>query len=67
MPRRPPGVVAIVDDILGYGKTREEYDQNLCNVIKRSLEKGIRFNEDKLVVGVQQVDFVSKGNRFDVY
>ncbi|MCG7879449.1 MAG: RNase H-like domain-containing protein, partial [Candidatus Thiodiazotropha endolucinida] len=52
-----PGVVAIVDDILVYGRTREEHDQNLCNVIKRSLEKGIRFNEDKLVVGVQQVEY----------
>ena len=48
-----PGVVAIVDDILVYGRTREEHDQNLCNVIKRSLEKGIRCNEDKLIVGVQ--------------
>ena len=52
-----PGVVAIVDDILVYGRTREGDDQNLCNVIKRSLEKGIRFNEDKLVVGVQQVEY----------
>ena len=52
-----PGVVAIVDDILVYERTREEHDQNLCNVIKRSLEKGIRFNEDKLVVGVQQVEY----------
>ena len=51
------GVVAIVDDTLVYGRTREEHDQNLCNVIKRSLEKGIRFNEDKLVVGVQQVEY----------
>ena len=43
-----PGVVAIIDDILIYGRTREEHDQNLCNVIKCSLENGIRFNEDSV-------------------
>ena len=34
-----PGIVAIVDGILVYGRTREEHDQNLCSVIKLSLEK----------------------------
>ena len=31
------GVIAIVDDILVYGHTREEHDQNLRNVIERAL------------------------------
>ena len=52
-----PGVVAIIDNILAYGKTCEENDQNLCKIIKCSLEKGIRFIEDTLVVGVQQVKY----------
>ena len=51
------GVIAIVDDILVYGHTREEHDQNLRNVIERALAKGIRFNEDKLVVGVSEVEY----------
>ncbi|MEW8487445.1 MAG: reverse transcriptase family protein, partial [Candidatus Thiodiazotropha sp.] len=34
-----PGVVAIVDDILCYGKTREEHDSNLKAALDRALEK----------------------------
>ena len=40
-----------------YGYTREKHDQNLCNVIERALAKGIRFNEDQLVVGVSEVEY----------
>ena len=52
-----PGVKATVDDILVYGHTREKHDLNLCNVIERALAKGIRFNEDQLVVGVSEVEY----------
>ncbi|MCG7876694.1 MAG: RNase H-like domain-containing protein [Candidatus Thiodiazotropha endolucinida] len=51
------GVAAIVDDILVYGRTREEHDQRLRKVMERALEKGIRFNEDKLVVGVSEIEY----------
>jgi len=36
-----PGVVAIVDDILVYGKTKEEHDHNLRRMLERSREKGV--------------------------
>lgn len=52
-----PGIVAIVDDILVYGRTRQEHDKNLRSVLERSIEKGIRLNEDKLEVGVTQVPY----------
>jgi len=42
------GVVAIVDDILVYGHTREEHDQNLRSVLNRSKEKGVRLNKETL-------------------
>ena len=35
-----PRVVAIVDDILVYGKTREEHNSNLKLVLQRALAKG---------------------------
>ena len=52
-----PEVIAIVDDKLVYGHSRQEHDQNLQNVFERALSKGIRFNEDKLVVGVSEVEY----------
>ena len=51
------GMVALVDDILVYGKSREEHDKNLKAVLERSRQKGIKLNSDKLVVGVSEVDY----------
>ena len=52
-----PGVTAIVDDILIYGRTREEHDRNLQSVLDRAREKGIRFNPEKCTIGVNEVPF----------
>ena len=52
---RLTGVVAIVGDILVYGKTTEEHDNNLRAVLKRAIEKGIRINEEKLEVGATEI------------
>ena len=52
-----PGVTAIVDDILIYGRTREEHDRNLRSVLDRAREKGIRFNPEKCTIGVNEVPF----------
>ena len=51
------GVVALVDDILVYGQTREEHDRILRSVLTRSQEKGIKLNKDKLEVGVTRVKY----------
>lgn len=51
------GVVAIVDDILVFGSSRAEHDQNLRSVLARARDKGIRFNEDKLEVGVTELSY----------
>ena len=50
-------MTAIVDDILIYGRTREEHDCNLRSVLDRAQEKGIRFNPEKCTIGVNQVPF----------
>ena len=52
-----PGIQAVVDDILVFGKTKSEYDQNLRNAMNRAREKDVRFNPEKCVVGVTEVPF----------
>jgi hypothetical protein len=46
-----PGLVAIVDDVLIYGKTKAEHDANLRAALERCREKGIKLNSEKLAVG----------------
>lgn len=51
------GVVALVDDLLVFGQTREEHDRNLRKVLIRSKERGVKLNKDKLEVGVTNVKY----------
>ncbi|MEW8546431.1 MAG: RNase H-like domain-containing protein, partial [Candidatus Thiodiazotropha sp.] len=51
------GVTAIVDDILIYGRTRQEHDANLRKVLERAQSTGIRFNPDKCTIGVNEIPF----------
>ncbi|XP_021361397.1 uncharacterized protein K02A2.6-like [Mizuhopecten yessoensis] len=51
------GAVALVDDVLVYGKTRSEHDKNLREALLRSRERGIKLNKDKLEVGLTCVKY----------
>lgn len=51
------GIVAIVDDILVFGHTQEEHDNNLRAILERAREKGVKLNEDKLEVGVFKLEY----------
>ncbi|XP_033763408.1 uncharacterized protein K02A2.6-like [Pecten maximus] len=51
------GTVALVDDVLVYGKTRSEHDKNLHEAFVRSRERGIKLNRDKLEVGLTRVKY----------
>ena len=51
------GVVAIVDDVLVYGKTRAEHDNNLKAALQHTREMGIKLNDEKLDVGQSQVEY----------
>ena len=55
------GVTSIVDDVLVYGRTKQEHDQNLRQVLERARNKGVRFNPDKMKIGVTEEPFF--GNR----
>ena len=52
-----PGVVAIVDDILVYGNTPQEHNENLIRVLDRCRSAGIKLNKDKMQVWVQEVEY----------
>lgn len=51
------GVAAIVDDILVFGKTAEEHDENLRKVLQRTREKGIKLNAEKVEIGMSEIHY----------
>ncbi|KAL0161181.1 hypothetical protein M9458_044906, partial [Cirrhinus mrigala] len=51
------GVAAIVDDILVYGRDKEEHDTNLRAMLQRTRERGLKLNPDKCRVGIQEVSY----------
>ena len=51
------GVEAIVDDILVYGKTSQEHNENLNRVLSKCRSSSNKLNKDKLVVGVQEEEY----------
>ena len=53
-----PGFICIADDIVIYGKTSEEHNENLRKFLERCLETGIKLNKDKLDVRLNEVTFM---------
>lgn len=49
-----PGAKCILDDVIVYGKTKQENDRNLHRVLDKFLKVGLRLN-DKCVFNVQTV------------
>ena len=58
------GVACIADDILIYGigdtldEARQDHDKNLSLLLERCRQKSVKLNRDKVVLRVQQVDFM---------
>ena len=52
-----PGVVAIADNIVVFGKTEAEHDEHLDNVMKLTQEVGLCLNPDKCVVHSHRIKF----------
>ena len=52
-----PGVIGIHDDVVIYGKTREEHDANLVNFLNVCQEEGLVLNGKKLELQKEQVTF----------
>ncbi|XP_037515404.1 uncharacterized protein LOC119391827 [Rhipicephalus sanguineus] len=48
----------MIDDILVFGRTRQEHDARLSQVLSRLAKAGITLNEDKCRFGVSEVSFL---------
>ncbi|PIK52013.1 hypothetical protein BSL78_11086 [Apostichopus japonicus] len=56
------GAVCIADDIVIFGRTSEEHDQNLMNLMNTAAQQGLTLNSSKCAIKQTSVDFF--GNRY---
>ena len=54
---RLPGIIAIHDDICVFGKTREEHDIHLLQLMKTASKIGLVFNSHKCSIRQPQITF----------
>ncbi|GFS20935.1 transposon Ty3-G Gag-Pol polyprotein [Elysia marginata] len=59
------GATNYIDDVIIFGKTREEHDRNLQAALDRLQERGVKLNKDKCLFGAQKVTFL--GHVFGEY
>lgn len=52
-----PGVIGIADDIVIYGKTESEHDQNLRKMINRCQKSGLKLNPNKCKIKQDKIKF----------
>lgn len=52
------GVVCLIDDVLVYGKTREEHDERLRKVLLRLQNSGVTLNHEKCHFAQSRVNFL---------
>ncbi|XP_037518504.1 uncharacterized protein K02A2.6-like [Rhipicephalus sanguineus] len=52
------GVANMIDDILVFGRTREEHEVRLNQVLSRLAEAGVTLNKNKCLFGVSEVPFL---------
>ena len=53
-----PGVICYMEDILVFGRTGEEHDENLKKVLKIIQARGLKLNKEKCVFGQSQIPFL---------
>ena len=54
---RLPGVIAIHDDICIYGKTQEQHDKHLLQLLTIASKNGLVFNSRKCHISKPQITF----------
>ena len=62
-----PGTVGIADDVAVFGKTEDEHDANLHNLMRVASESGLMFNSEKCRIKQNQINFfghIYKGPKF---
>ena len=53
-----PGTIGLIDDVIVYGKTKEEHNSNLHNLMRIARTKGLYFNSEKCVIDQKQIHFL---------
>ena len=54
---RVEGATGISDDVVVYGKTEEQHDNSLRNLMKAAAENGLVFNSEKCTIKTQSITF----------
>lgn len=52
------GVICYLDDVVVFGKTEKEHDDNLNMVMKRIMESGLKLNKDKCSYNQMKIEFL---------
>ena len=52
------GFQCVADDVIVYGKDHDDHNRNLCNLLSRCEEHGIRLNPDNSQFNVQEIKFL---------
>ena len=55
---RLPGIIAIQDDICVFGKTRDEHDTHLLQLMKTASKNGLVFNSHKCSIKQPKLHFM---------
>ena len=54
---RLPGIITIQDDICVYGKTQEQHDKDLLQLMKTAAKQGLVFNSNKCHISQPRITF----------
>ena len=52
-----PGTIGIADDVAVFGRTEEEHDQNLHNLMQVAAKSGHVFNSKKCIIKAPRIHF----------
>ena len=52
------GAICYLDDVVVFGKTDEEHDENLNKVMRRIFESGLKLNKEKCSYKQEQIEFL---------
>ena len=52
------GVAKSTDDLLAYGKSQEEHDDNLTKLLERLRENGVTLNKEKCIFNKREMEFL---------
>ena len=55
-----PGIIAIQDDICVYGKTQEQHNKHLQQLMKTAAKQGLVFNSNKCHNSQPQITFMEQ-------